>query len=135
MVEVFFFFCASRRRHTRCALVTGVQTCALPISAEQHRQSRRGRATGGRQSRTYLAGRRRERDDRRGVLLRSRLADFVQSCREERRADGARLWPRHRLGHGDVQEGDRERVVEGKKVSVRVNLGGCRIITKKKKRL
>src|SRR3546814_4703808 len=28
-------FCfASRRRHTRCALVTGVQTCALPISPE-----------------------------------------------------------------------------------------------------
>src|SRR3546814_5840919 len=26
-----FFFFASRRRHTRCALVTGVQTCALPI--------------------------------------------------------------------------------------------------------
>src|SRR3546814_10183324 len=26
------FFFASRRRHTRCALVTGVQTCALPIS-------------------------------------------------------------------------------------------------------
>src|SRR3546814_5397974 len=30
---VFFFF-SSRRRHTRCALVTGVQTCALPISKE-----------------------------------------------------------------------------------------------------
>src|SRR3546814_2355243 len=30
---VFFsFFFSSRRRHTRCALVTGVQTCALPIS-------------------------------------------------------------------------------------------------------
>src|SRR3546814_6054669 len=28
----FLFFFASRRRHTRCALVTGVQTCALPIS-------------------------------------------------------------------------------------------------------
>src|SRR3546814_3613318 len=27
---VLFFF-SSRRRHTRCALVTGVQTCALPI--------------------------------------------------------------------------------------------------------
>src|SRR3546814_3087824 len=26
---VFFF--SSRRRHTRCALVTGIQTCALPI--------------------------------------------------------------------------------------------------------
>src|SRR3546814_2408304 len=29
MCYVFFF--SSRRRHTRCALVTGVQTCALPI--------------------------------------------------------------------------------------------------------
>src|SRR3546814_1805226 len=28
-----FFFFSSRRRHTRCALVTGVQTCALPIYA------------------------------------------------------------------------------------------------------
>src|SRR3546814_17633312 len=28
----FSFFFSSRRRHTRCALVTGVQTCALPIS-------------------------------------------------------------------------------------------------------
>src|SRR3546814_12904244 len=27
----FCFFFSSRRRHTRCALVTGVQTCALPI--------------------------------------------------------------------------------------------------------
>src|SRR3546814_2288478 len=28
------FFFSSRRRHTRCALVTGVQTCALPICTE-----------------------------------------------------------------------------------------------------
>src|SRR3546814_3750415 len=28
--DLFYF--SSRRRHTRCALVTGVQTCALPIS-------------------------------------------------------------------------------------------------------
>src|SRR3546814_3587304 len=31
---IFFFFFSSRRRHTSCALVTGVQTCALPISTE-----------------------------------------------------------------------------------------------------
>src|SRR3546814_17762946 len=31
-----FFLFSSRRRHTRCALVTGVQTCALPISEGQH---------------------------------------------------------------------------------------------------
>src|SRR3546814_8564596 len=30
MLELCFFF-SSRRRHTKCALVTGVQTCALPI--------------------------------------------------------------------------------------------------------
>src|SRR3546814_11325785 len=32
MTKLFFF--SSRRRHTRCALVTGVQTCALPISQQ-----------------------------------------------------------------------------------------------------
>ena len=31
-VVFLFFFFSSRRRHTRCADVTGVQTCALPIS-------------------------------------------------------------------------------------------------------
>src|SRR3546814_6556362 len=34
VVFVACWFFASRRRHTRCALVTGVQTCALPISFE-----------------------------------------------------------------------------------------------------
>src|SRR3546814_10772733 len=33
MLWLCFFVFSSRRRHTRCALVTGVQTCALPISA------------------------------------------------------------------------------------------------------
>src|SRR3546814_9160709 len=33
MYSCFFF--SSRRRHTRCALVTGVQTCALPIYTPQ----------------------------------------------------------------------------------------------------
>src|SRR3546814_1806480 len=28
---MFIVFFSSRRRHTRCALVTGVQTCALPV--------------------------------------------------------------------------------------------------------
>src|SRR3546814_16291690 len=36
-VEFFFFF-SSRRRHTRCALVTGVQTCALPICVLEQRK-------------------------------------------------------------------------------------------------
>src|SRR3546814_10605406 len=41
---VFGFFFSSRRRHTRCALVTGVQTCALPILGERPR--RRAAAAG-----------------------------------------------------------------------------------------
>src|SRR3546814_3405554 len=36
MSHNLYFFFSSRRRHTRCALVTGVQTCALPI-LRQHR--------------------------------------------------------------------------------------------------
>src|SRR3546814_15190957 len=35
MISLYYiFFFSSRRRHTRCALVTGVQTCALPILVE-----------------------------------------------------------------------------------------------------
>src|SRR3546814_1299852 len=43
-VLIYCFFFSSRRRHTRCALVTGVQTCALPISLieQQVRDTRVG---------------------------------------------------------------------------------------------
>src|SRR3546814_10079229 len=37
LMSVQFFFFSSRRRHTRCALVTGVQTCALPICSDVER--------------------------------------------------------------------------------------------------
>src|SRR3546814_13768284 len=51
VVDAFlsFFFFSSRRRHTRCALVTGVQTCALPIcrpSGEVSPQASEQLATG-----------------------------------------------------------------------------------------
>src|SRR3546814_21044712 len=42
MIMSFFF--SSRRRHTRCALVTGVQTCALPIFGKQLRYMQNPRA-------------------------------------------------------------------------------------------
>src|SRR3546814_8273476 len=41
--RVVFFF-SSRRRHTRCALVTGVQTCALPISRHIRALGQAGKA-------------------------------------------------------------------------------------------
>src|SRR3546814_4628430 len=39
---ICYFFFSSRRRHTRCALVTGVQTCALPISAAWQQRRAKG---------------------------------------------------------------------------------------------
>src|SRR3546814_444468 len=43
---MFFCFFSSRRRHTRCALVTGVQTCALPIFIRDWNLWLRNLATG-----------------------------------------------------------------------------------------
>src|SRR3546814_1947323 len=37
-VAVLLFFFSGKRRHTRCALVTVVQTCALPICAAGRQQ-------------------------------------------------------------------------------------------------
>src|SRR3546814_8126471 len=48
------FFFSSRRRHTRCALVTGVQTCALPIS-RSFRFTAKGRGASYRPSRSAAA--------------------------------------------------------------------------------
>src|SRR3546814_9726890 len=45
VISIVFFF-ASRRRHTICSLVTGVQTCALPISFERRVVHKACRAQG-----------------------------------------------------------------------------------------
>src|SRR3546814_14090256 len=66
IICLFLFFFSSRRRHTRCALVTGVQTCALPIlhlsrsargAARASRQMHGGESTG---SRALRSGRERD---------------------------------------------------------------------------
>src|SRR3546814_11558597 len=55
---VFFF--SSRRRHTRCALVTGVQTCALPILVGRRRvpaaEDTAGQQQGGKGNQTLHVG-------------------------------------------------------------------------------
>src|SRR3546814_7320609 len=53
-LSVCFFF-SSRRLHTRCALVTGVQTCALPIYPRIAKVSFTGETTTGRQIMGYAA--------------------------------------------------------------------------------
>src|SRR3546814_5127620 len=39
LFSIVVFFFSSRRRHTRCALVTGVQTCALPIYGKSEKRT------------------------------------------------------------------------------------------------
>src|SRR3546814_10541718 len=89
--DSLYFFFSSRRRHTRCALVTGVQTCALPISVHESVQCL-------------------------GISER-----FGNACGAHEGALRERAW-----------RSEERRV--GKSVSVRVDLGGRRIIKTKKER-
>src|SRR6188474_3696725 len=66
---VFFF--SSRRRHTRCRYVTGVQTCALPI------WQRRGHCRADRRCRARLDRGLPSGDDRRGRPGRHRWRGIV----------------------------------------------------------
>src|SRR3546814_2629376 len=70
MMVVFLCVCfSSRRRHTRCALVTGVQTCALPIFRKASRSLGRLFAQGNRRldDRHELGGREAGPADERAV--------------------------------------------------------------------
>src|SRR3546814_11334899 len=107
-VVVLCFFFSRRRRHTRCALVTGVQTCALPISSPESRERGRigvRRIVGGSAARACLIS-----------------SSVVSLCKIRP------SW----LARTTLQAGagDRKSVVSGKSVSVRVDLGGRRIIKK-----
>src|SRR3546814_7398255 len=83
------FFFSSRRRHTRCALVTGVQTCALPICLYGRGAfpGLWGRARGGRTAdrRAAAGGRCGERARRdAGVAAAGRRRGFVARSEERR---------------------------------------------------
>src|SRR3546814_1889335 len=102
---VLFFF-SSRRLHTRCALVTGVQTCARPISQTFGATLRHPVLPA--LSRSYP------------------MAKAIDRARLYGAHDTGRIW-RLRSGAGYTQI-DRKSVVSGTSVSVSVELGGRRII-------
>src|SRR3546814_18308649 len=107
MVSFFFFF-SSRRRHTRCALVTGVQTCALPISILVDEDN----------GKTFA------------------LEHPTDHAPDPAVADNDRVMAKAavlRVGQTGMAliASERKSVVEGKSVSVRVDLGGRRIIKTK----
>src|SRR3546814_12964131 len=104
-------FFSSRIRHTRCALVTGVQTCALPICVCRARltasftQSWIGAS---------LVWHMRQMSPASTSCCRSTLPASSRTFTTPSPA----IWK------------DRKRVVQGKSVSVRVDVGGRRIIKK-----
>src|SRR3546814_18708825 len=95
---ILFLF-SSRSRHTRCALVTGVQTCALPICQRQP-----GAPSG--------------RSMKKSQPIRTAEAPIAYA------------WPSTLEGGSSSPSTDRQSVVSGKSVSVRVDPGGRRIINK-----
>src|SRR3546814_12370272 len=132
-----FFFFSSRRRHTRCALVTGVQTCALPISAGGEGHCLAGRPWVGHVRRYSCSG----ADPWRSPWLYrwvvpsgwSRILGLDGYGWHHERGDArADHWRAVRGRADGAFHRDRTSVVEGKSVSVRVDLGGGRIIKKKK---
>src|SRR3546814_6840324 len=135
--SLYFFFFSSRRRHTRCALVTGVQTCALPISRRRarhmaavacHAVATRGDALDQR-SFAHVSPLSDRRLQGRGLYAPpARYASPPQRPprrRHRRRAPASRR----------TRPRDRQSVGEGQSASVRVELGGRRHIKKKKKKL
>src|SRR3546814_17335012 len=110
------FFFSSRRRHTICALVTGVQTCALPICfagdvSEDDRHKRLGADIV---------------DYHRAGLA----AVTIDQCQHLHLVMERALF-RRTLEVADKGFVDRKSVVSGKSVSVRVDLGGRRSLKKK----
>src|SRR3546814_9042970 len=97
-----FFFFSSRRRHTRCALVTGVQTCALPISSNGANKHLSQNAKNG----VSL---------RRALPLRAMAGrDVSYFMTQDRGKFRLVIHQRHELpGDIDISAGYRERVVDG----------------------
>src|SRR3546814_6703463 len=107
----FWFFFSSRRRHTSCALVTGVQTCALPIFVKLARTladviGEEAEIVSG--AGNLTAADLRQRNARVGTFD---VGEPIQ-CR---------------LDYIGTAAQDRKSVVTGKWVSVSVDLGGRRI--------
>src|SRR3546814_11696061 len=130
------FFFSSRRRHTRCALVTGVQTCALPI----YIGARRRTFAQVRVVKPYPGGRRRTTSFVPMVCPRTHRMTLSSVCRPEAltgsEAAPARCLRRRAFGIGgsiSPAPPDRKSGVEGTSVYVRVDLGARRSIKKKNK--
>src|SRR3546814_12468054 len=115
--DVVLFFFSSRRRHTRCALVTGVQTCALPILATVVESGH---------SRFPVHGE--DKDEILGILLAKDLLKYFGAT--EHFDIRSILRPAVLIPESMKLNVRSEERRVGKEVSVRVDLGGRSIIKK-----
>src|SRR3546814_15637158 len=133
MNYIMFFF-SSRRRHTRCALVTGVQTCALPISPGTTEESHyaiqalrdSGKNKAGRTSPLQLTscpwcGS--SIDPGKDVVVDKERGRTIAYCGDKK---SSCTFSRGRSSSSPDPVIDRKSVVQGKGVSVRVDTGGRR---------
>src|SRR3546814_16113931 len=132
------FFCSSGRRHTRCALVTGVHTCALPIylywcvldgcknsqkNTEPHKKNRQDRGRTGKEIRGSA-----RRHQLRRTAADAQTSTFAALHRANAAARSYRALhplPRNRLDHTSTgpthtDTETRKRAGGGKRVSTRV---------------
>src|SRR3546814_17446936 len=149
-VIFYVFFFSSRRRHTRCALVTGVQTCALPISFSGMPALPSCLHPGGelRHPDEDLRSSARSGLDHQAIVVAEGVTQphvyVAQADRVELRVPGQGttyppgilpgavvLQGDQALGARITRDEDRKSLVQGKSVSVRVDLGGPRFIKKK----
>src|SRR3546814_12308319 len=133
-----FFVFSSRRRHTRCALVTGVQTCALPtwVLARCPFRAGTGPADGVVPDVVPAPAEPESRDirDHSGLPGIQGHGPGCTACTTGSHSGALeRSWfaPRLHASRSETCE-DRKSVVSGTSVSVRVYLGVCRVIKKKK---
>src|SRR3546814_15643133 len=111
----FFVVFSSRRRHTRCALVTGVQTCALPIPSRSRRRGEDWPVSSAPQA----------------CACRRSAVETRAAARERERASLGGEGERVRAVHPARGGVDGNGVGWGTGESVRVDMGVRRIITKK----
>src|SRR3546814_15627539 len=95
LIDYCSFVFSSRRRHTRCALVTGVQTCARPISTASRftheRALGRLRVEEAADQRDHFVGARNEEQMSAFYDFEPRVRDeAVQEARSEERRVGER---------------------------------------------
>src|SRR3546814_13381664 len=125
-IKLFF---SSRRRHTRCALVTGVQTCALPICAVRPQAASQFVPAPFRTTAPFAT-----RVHNGSAPGRSGRTTIHPSLTRRSPNCGVSAWPdfaAHRSALVRPPALDRKAVVSGKGLSGRVDLGGRRFLKKK----